>query len=221
MQNLLQRQLLLLLELLYEQTDEEHYLSVSDLCCHALSFLRPVAAELPPTGGIGARGIPSCKRICHTNLCLRYRRQRRRWLRCARRGFFKRLCDFSYPPDERKIFNAHNSKDPGRVIQQIGNSDWFSEKLCTLFFCHDTDLLLRACHGMSSREGASLHALSSGRGMPIALHHFAYGALANSNTVSQFFAGIDRRLTFRQCCQKVYTGILVFLGVCLNLRPQF
>lgn len=31
MQNLLQRRLLLLLELLYEQTDEEHYISVSDV----------------------------------------------------------------------------------------------------------------------------------------------------------------------------------------------
>ena len=63
--------------------------------------------------------------------------------------------------------------------------------------------------------------LPSGRGMLVDLHHFAHGALTNSNTVNQFFAGIDKRLTFRQYCQKVCTGILVRLGFCLGFRPQF
>ena len=74
--------------------------------CHT-PFCGLPAADLPPAGGIGDRGIP-CKRAkCTFALCLRHRRWRRRWPRRARRGSFKRLWDFNYFPDERKIRDTH------------------------------------------------------------------------------------------------------------------
>ena len=63
--------------------------------------------------------------------------------------------------------------------------------------------------------------LHGGGGVFVDLHHLAHRALSEANGCSQFFAGVHRCGTFRQCCRKVCTGTLVGLCPGLDLRPQF
>ncbi|CAN4071738.1 ACT domain-containing protein, partial [Dysosmobacter welbionis] len=63
--------------------------------------------------------------------------------------------------------------------------------------------------------------LHGGGGVFVDLHHLAHRALPEANGCSQFFAGVHRCGTFRQCCRKVCTGTLVGLCPGLDLRPQF